>query len=98
MVDGINQAELSSSNHGWKSLRAQQREVFNKTGFRGVYWDDEHGRWRAEITYLGKRYKLGRFRSAESAARAYDDAAIKFYGEDSFRNYRDSDNRWLLRK
>ena len=57
------------------------RSVGNSQGFRGVYFDREHSRWRAEIKFLGRRIKLGRFRSPESAAHAYNCAARKYYGE-----------------
>ncbi len=48
----------------------------NKSGFRGVFWDKRACKW---IAKLGKKY-LGSFGWKEDAARAYNDAAVKFYG------------------
>lgn len=39
------------------------------------------GRYRAQIYLDYKQIWLGEFSSKEAAARAYDEAAIKFHGE-----------------
>ncbi len=38
--------------------------------YRGVYWDRDTGRWRAEVQFRGRRYKLGRFTEEQAAAEA----------------------------
>ena len=53
----------------------------NTSGYRGVSWDKLHSKWTADIYAYGKRYHLGRFASAASAARAYDEAAQELFGE-----------------
>ena len=50
------------------------------TGLKGVAVERE-GVWRAHIRHHGRRIHLGMFPSPESAARAYDEAAVALFGE-----------------
>jgi hypothetical protein len=66
------------------ATRAQnnRNRRINKTasgGFKGVVRRDSS--WEARIRADGARMQLGRFKSAEEAARMYDSAACHFYGE-----------------
>lgn len=56
----------------------------NKSGFRGVMW--HANRWQVYIKKDGKEYYLGRFKDIKIAARVYDEAAKKFWGEFAFQN------------
>jgi predicted nucleic acid-binding Zn ribbon protein len=49
--------------------------------FKGVSWDKRIRRWRAGIKIEGQTHYLGSHRSEEDAARAYDAAALRHYGE-----------------
>ncbi len=51
-----------------------------KRGYRGVR-PVRDGRWRADIIVGGEQQDLGRFDTAEDAARAYDAAARERFGE-----------------
>jgi hypothetical protein len=59
---------------------ANRIRVSNRAGFRGVFRQPS-GRWKAVITYASRSTHLGTFNTAEEAARAYDAAAIKTWGE-----------------
>lgn len=49
--------------------------------FKGVYFRKDSGKWRAYITCETKRIHLGNFPTALEAARAYNEAAVKYHGE-----------------
>lgn len=55
--------------------------------FKGVSWHQGRRRWVAQIRIDGKRYCLGRFVDEESAARAYDAAALAAWGEFAYLNF-----------
>lgn len=49
----------------------------NKSGFKGVCWDKRQQRWR--VTLCGKH--IGQANTKEEAARLYDEAARRVFGE-----------------
>jgi len=59
--------------------RAIQRG--NKSGFKGVFFQKKLGRWRAQISVMGKAKHLGCFDDPAVAALSYNEAAKKYYGE-----------------
>lgn len=69
--------------------KSKQRGVYTST-FKGVYWYRRTGRWVARIEVRGKQIWLGYHASEEEAAMAYDRAAIHYFGEFAYTNFRDS--------
>lgn len=59
----------------------------NTSGFRGVIWDQQRGRYRAELRTNGKTKHLGRYLKAEDAARVRDAAAMEAFGEFATLNF-----------
>lgn len=53
----------------------------NKCGFKGVSFHRSSGRFRAQIQVDGRRLTLGHSDNAETAAKIYDEAALRHYGE-----------------
>jgi len=49
--------------------------------FKGVGWKSDRCKWRSRIKIGGKDIHLGYFSSEIDAAQAYDEAALKYFGE-----------------
>lgn len=58
--------------------------------YKGVCWASREQRWRDTIRVQGKRISLGYFDAEAEAARAYDAAAVHFFGEFACLNFPDS--------
>jgi hypothetical protein len=66
---------------GAQNMHNRRLNRDNKTGFKGVSWDAQRGRWRADINLNGRRKFLGYHEAPEAAAHAYDEAARSLHGE-----------------
>lgn len=53
----------------------------NTSGYKGVHWTQKNKKWRAMIVVNGKTIHLGYFKDLISAAKAYNEAAVKYFGE-----------------
>lgn len=58
----------------------------NTSGYKGVSWSNVGKRWLAMINPGRKAVFLGYFANKEDAAKAYNEAAKKFYGEFGYMN------------
>lgn len=64
-----------------ENCRHKKMSRRNSSGYKGVTWYARKKRWMAQIGYDWKHYGLGYFVDPKDAARAYDEAAIRFFGE-----------------
>ena len=60
-----------------------------RSRFRGVCWSSSKRLWRASIQRGGRWMHIGYFDAEEDAARAYDAAAVKLFGEFARPNFKD---------
>lgn len=84
-VDHRNQERLDNRKSNIRKVTSSEnqmnsnRRIDNTTGFKGV--GKRYGRFYARIQTKEKRIFLGNFGTAEEAAKAYDNAARKYFGE-----------------
>jgi len=76
--------------NAWNSKKRNPR-----SGYKGVWFAGDKGLWRAAIVCHGSRIHLGYFTDKIAAAKAYDAAAKKYYGEFAKPNFPDKTNRRL---
>lgn len=53
----------------------------NKSGYKGVSWDKQKNKWRTCLNINKKQKHIGFFNDIIEAAKAYNEAAIKYFGE-----------------
>ncbi len=53
----------------------------NRSGYKGVSWKSQNNKWVVQIQVDRKKVHVGYFNCVKEAASAYNDAAIKQFGE-----------------
>jgi len=86
VIDHVNNSGLDNRRANIRSATVAQNAWNSKkrnprSGYKGVWFAKDKGLWRAAIVCHGKRKHLGYFKDKIAAAKAYDTAAIKYYGE-----------------
>lgn len=59
----------------------KSKQTNNHSGYKGVVFHKQSGKWRARIYVDGKQKSLGLFATPELAHRAYYQAAIEYFGD-----------------
>jgi hypothetical protein len=73
-------SNLRTCNKSGNAINSKIRSD-NLSGYRGVGWDAPRNKWRTQIAINGKHMFVGRFENKIDAAKAYNEAAIKYHGE-----------------
>lgn len=69
-----------------QNLMNSRKRSNNTSGYKGVFWDKDIHKWRAQITVGKKQKYLGSFISKSDAALAYNEASLEFHGEFGYKN------------
>lgn len=70
-----------------QNSRNKRKSYKNTSGYKGVSWHKRDRRWYSQIEHKSKSMHLGCFKNREAAARAYDEAAVKYFGEFARTNF-----------
>ena len=87
IIDHINGNLLDNRRANLRIVNDQQSsfnrglEIRNKSGFKGVAWNNQRNKWQAKIEINDKKIYLGFFYDKQEAALAYNEAAQKYFGE-----------------
>lgn len=85
-VDHIDRNSLNNCRSNLRIANASQnasnrlKQANNTSGFKGVGWHKQRGKWDAAIRVNGKRIHLGLFDTPHAAYAAYCEAAIQYHG------------------
>jgi len=69
-----------------ENSRNRAVSIVNPSGYKGVFYRKDRNIYYSMIQINGKQKYLGYFKKAIRAAKAYNDAAIKYYKEFAFLN------------
>lgn len=64
-----------------QNTRNSKMKNTNTSGYKGVYWYKRSKKWCTHIHVDGKTINLGYFDDKNDAAKVYNEAAIKYFGE-----------------
>lgn len=78
--------DLAQRSHGNRKIKMRAGHE-TTSRYKGVCWDEERGKWLAQISTKGMYRFLGRFDDEIDAADAYDNAARELFGEHAFLNF-----------
>jgi len=67
--------------------QGNRRKQKSSSQFKGVTWYGRKSKWQSQIRFEGKQKHLGYFNSEIDAAKAYDVAARKQFGEFALVNF-----------
>lgn len=87
VVDHVNRDRLDNRRENLRVATRSQNTAnsikpsTNTSGYKGVSYRKEQDRWRAFIRVNKKGISLGQYATAIEAARAYNEAALKYFGE-----------------
>ena len=66
---------------GTEQARNKRKQRTNRTGYNGVHYEVDRGKYRALIYVNSRRMDLGRYDTVEEAAEARRNGELKYWGD-----------------
>lgn len=91
-VDHINRNTLDNRKSNLRlctiaqNTRNSEARINNTSGFKGVSYDKKQNKWTAQIGYNYKKIRIGRYKTALEAAKAYNKKAKELFGDFAYLN------------
>lgn len=91
-VDHINHITLDNRKcnlricNRYENMHNSRKPINNSTGFKGVSFDRKIKKFKTQICVLGRSVYLGAYDNILDAAIAYDQAALKYFGDFAYPN------------
>ena len=70
-----------------ENILNQGKKSHSASRFKGVEYNRRRHKWYVRIRFHGQRIRVGYFADEVAAARAYDRAAVEFFGEFAYLNF-----------
>jgi hypothetical protein len=81
-------ANLRSCNSSQNKMNRRNNKE-STSRFKGVFWNSQKGKWASTINNPNQKH-VGYFNDEEDAARAYDKAAVEYFGEFAYLNFKET--------
>lgn len=96
-VDHINGNGLDNRKENLRICNSSENQqnsscARGKSKYKGVTWNKNENLWLVRIMYKGKRLFLGYYKNEIEAAKIYDKAALKYFGEFANINLKGNEN------
>lgn len=85
--DGLDNRRVNLRKCSHKQNTMNKRKFLGTSKFKGVSWHSRDKRWAVSVYVDGKAKHLGSYKDEEAAAKAYDSAALKYFGDFAFINF-----------
>ena len=79
--NGLNNCRNNLRLANSKENSYNRRKCIHSSIYKGVSWNKRDSNWRVRIRIDGKLLSLGGYKNERDAAKAYNDVAIKYFGE-----------------
>ena len=86
LIDHVNGIREDNHISNIRSCTSQQntfntgKRIHNTSGFKGVSWYKQTGKWKADIRHNGKKIHLGYYTCPKEASKAYEAKAKEIHG------------------